>query len=161
MADNITDTKKKLLNDMCRSAGKVELGTLLDERLPPYDMPAVSADGFIKYDTAGTAMETRTYATTADIADVTKAAESAGTALTVARGDHKHDVSTAAATTLTPATTNAEGNATSLARSNHTHACTCGVATTLSSSTTNAEGSAASFARSDQAHTVTGCPTSD
>ena len=54
-------------------------------------------------------------------ADVTKAAASAGAATTVARADHKHDVSTAAAVELTDAT-NAEGVASSLARSDHTHA---------------------------------------
>jgi len=54
-------------------------------------------------------------------ADVTKAAAAAGAATTVARADHKHDVSTAAAVELTDAT-NAEGVASSLARSDHTHA---------------------------------------
>jgi hypothetical protein len=54
-------------------------------------------------------------------ADVTKAAAAAGVATTVARADHKHDVSTAAAVTLTDSS-NAEGSATSLARSDHTHA---------------------------------------
>lgn len=53
--------------------------------------------------------------------DVTKAAASAGAAVTVARSDHKHDVSTAAAVELTDSS-NAEGSATSLARSDHTHA---------------------------------------
>lgn len=54
-------------------------------------------------------------------ADVTKAAAAAGAATTVARADHKHDVSTAAAVELTDST-NAEGSATSLARSDHQHA---------------------------------------
>jgi len=54
-------------------------------------------------------------------ADVTKSAAAAGAATTVARADHKHDVSTAAAIELTDST-NAEGTATSLARSDHTHA---------------------------------------
>jgi len=54
-------------------------------------------------------------------ADVTKAAASAGAATTVARADHKHDVSTASAIELTDST-NSEGTATSLARSDHTHA---------------------------------------
>lgn len=54
-------------------------------------------------------------------ADVTKAAASAGVSTNVARSDHKHDVSTAAAVEITDST-NAEGAATSLARSNHQHA---------------------------------------
>jgi hypothetical protein len=53
-------------------------------------------------------------------ADVTKATAAAGSATTVARADHKHDVSTATAVELTDST-NAEGSATSLARSDHTH----------------------------------------
>lgn len=52
-------------------------------------------------------------------ADVTKAAAAAGVAATVARSDHKHDVTTAAAVELAEA--NAEGSATTLARSDHTH----------------------------------------
>jgi hypothetical protein len=52
-------------------------------------------------------------------ADVTKAAAAVGVSTTVARSDHKHDVSTAAP--LSVALTNAEGSATSLARSDHTH----------------------------------------
>jgi hypothetical protein len=52
-------------------------------------------------------------------AAVTKAAASAGSATTVARADHKHDVTTAVAVELAEA--NAEGVATSLARSDHTH----------------------------------------
>lgn len=52
-------------------------------------------------------------------ADVTKAAAAAGSATTVARADHKHDVTTAAAVELAEA--NAEGTATTLARSDHTH----------------------------------------
>jgi hypothetical protein len=52
-------------------------------------------------------------------ADVTKAAAAVGTSVTLARADHKHDVSTAAAATI--GTANAEGSATSLARSDHGH----------------------------------------
>lgn len=56
----------------------------------------------------------------AALADVTKAAESAGTSLLAARIDHKHDISTAAPGNTGQA--NAEGSATSLARSDHVHA---------------------------------------
>lgn len=52
-------------------------------------------------------------------ADVTKAAAAVGTSLTLARSDHKHDVSTAAPSSI--GTANAEGAATSLARSDHVH----------------------------------------
>jgi len=57
--------------------------------------------------------------TTAAPVNVTKAAAAVGTATDAARSDHKHDVSTAAAVTIS--TTNAEGTATTLARSDHTH----------------------------------------
>lgn len=60
----------------------------------------------------------------AAVADVDKSAESAGTSNLAARIDHKHDISTAAASGLTSASTSAEGAAASLARSNHTHAIT-------------------------------------
>jgi hypothetical protein len=52
-------------------------------------------------------------------ADVTKAAAAVGTSTTLARSDHKHDVSTAAAVTI--GTANGEGAASSLARSDHVH----------------------------------------
>lgn len=57
-------------------------------------------------------------------ADVTKAAAAVGVGTTAARSDHKHDVSTAAASGLTSESTNTEGSASSLARSDHTHAIT-------------------------------------
>lgn len=52
-------------------------------------------------------------------ADITKAAASVGVGVTAARADHKHDISTAAASTI--GTANSEGTATSLARSDHGH----------------------------------------
>jgi hypothetical protein len=52
-------------------------------------------------------------------ADVTKAAAAVGTSTTLARSDHKHDVSTAVAVTI--GTANVEGAASSLARSDHVH----------------------------------------
>jgi hypothetical protein len=61
-----------------------------------------------------------TYASSADLANVTKAAEDAGVLNNAARGDHKHDITTAAATGV--GTANSEGSATSLARSDHVHA---------------------------------------
>ena len=51
--------------------------------------------------------------------DVTKAAAAAGVATTVSRSDHKHNVTTAAASTI--GTSNSEGSATTLARSDHGH----------------------------------------
>lgn len=57
-------------------------------------------------------------------ANVTKAAAAVGVGTTAARADHKHDITTAAASGLTSASTSAEGSATSLARSDHAHAIT-------------------------------------
>ena len=51
--------------------------------------------------------------------NVTKAAAAVGVATDAARADHKHDVTTASATSVGAA--NAEGSASSLARSDHTH----------------------------------------
>lgn len=52
-------------------------------------------------------------------ADVTKAAAAVGVSTTLARSDHKHNISTAAPSSI--GTANAEGSATSLARSDHVH----------------------------------------
>lgn len=51
--------------------------------------------------------------------DVTKATAVIGSSSEAAKADHKHDISTAAPSSV--GTSNAEGNATSLARSNHVH----------------------------------------
>jgi hypothetical protein len=53
--------------------------------------------------------------------NVTKAAASAGTATEASRQDHKHDVTTATAASITPGDSAGEGSATSLARSDHAH----------------------------------------
>lgn len=52
-------------------------------------------------------------------ADVTKATAAVGVSTTVARQDHKHDVSTGTPSSV--GTSNSEGSATSLARSDHVH----------------------------------------
>lgn len=91
--------------------------------------------------------------------NVTKAAAVAGVSTNVARADHKHDATTAApATTLSPATTNAEGAATGLSRSDHGHA----VATALVGAIAAVDGAAAgagvadTFARGDHKHSLPG-----
>jgi hypothetical protein len=55
-------------------------------------------------------------------ADVTKAAASAGVSTDASRADHKHDITTASASALTPGQSSSEGSATSIARSDHGHA---------------------------------------
>lgn len=122
------------------------------------------------------------YGDASAIANVTKAAASAGVANTAARSDHKHNITTAAPGTIAVGDSAAEGSATSLARSDHTHALTApsapanvtkaaasaGVATTVARSdhkhdistaaaaditdSTNAEGVATTLARSDHSH---------
>ncbi len=62
---------------------------------------------------------TNTPLTASAPANVTKAAAQVGAATDAARADHKHDVTTAAPSTI--GTANAEGAATSLARSDHVH----------------------------------------
>lgn len=70
--------------------------------------------------TAGTMIATAQLPFTATPpVNVTKAAAAVGTSTEIARQDHKHDVTTAAAVAV--GTANAEGSATSLARSDHTH----------------------------------------
>ena len=75
--------------------------------------------------------------------NVTRAANAAGTASTFARSDHKHDVTTAAPSTV--GTANAEGTATSIARSDHVHSHGNQAGGSLHSSVSN---SAAGFAPS-------------
>lgn len=53
--------------------------------------------------------------------DVTKATAAVGTSGEAARQDHKHDITTAAASAQVPGDSAAEGSATSLARSDHKH----------------------------------------
>ncbi|NIR40564.1 MAG: hypothetical protein GWN07_32520, partial [Actinobacteria bacterium] len=73
-----------------------------------------------------------------------------GVAASVARSDHTHGNTTAAAGTIQPDDTAAEGVATSFSRSDHKHAIVADTAAAISG--TAAEGSATSFARSDHDH---------
>lgn len=73
--------------------------------------------------------------------NVTSAAASAGAAATFSRSDHKHNISVAAAVTITPASSNGAGSASSLARSDHSHAITWPGATNTSATS----GTAANF----------------
>jgi hypothetical protein len=62
-----------------------------------------------------------TYATTAELADVDAAAESAGTSTTVPRGDHKHAAAVGTPGNSAPGDVASAGTATTLARSDHKH----------------------------------------
>lgn len=92
------------------------------------------------------------YGTTTQLANVTKAAEDAGVSLLVARGDHKHDVTTATASTQAFADAAAEGTATSLARSDHKHGMPSFAAPVALTGSAVSAGSAATAARSDHVH---------
>lgn len=121
--------------------------------------------------------------TSAAPANVTKAAAVVGSATTLARADHKHDVATAAPGTTGVATASGEGSSTSLARADHTHQSntapsnvtkatatigtsgeparadhkhdvTTATAGAAQAGASAAEGSATSLARSDHAHSV-------
>ena len=85
----------------------------------------ITASRAVKGNAGGTALEFATNAysdfaltATAPVA-VTKAAAAVGVATEAARQDHKHDVTTAAPSSI--GTANSEGSATSLARSDHVH----------------------------------------
>lgn len=81
-----------------------------------------------------------------------------GTANSLARSDHTHDIDTAAPiTTLSPATTNAEGTGASLSRNDHTHAvatATSGVLSTVNAGDTAQAGTSDTFTRGDHQHPV-------
>lgn len=81
---------------------------------------------------------------------------SGGSAVTVARSDHRHAIAAATPGSISPNDAAAEGTATTFARSDHRHAITAAAPTTnLSVTSANAEGSATSFARSDHSHALT------
>lgn len=82
--------------------------------------------------------------------NVTKSAAVIGVSTEAARADHKHDIDTATASSLTPDLANAEGAATSLSRSDHIHNIATAVVVTIG--TANAQGSALTFAKSDHVH---------
>lgn len=90
------------------------------------------------------------------IADVTKAAASAGAATTVARADHKHNISTAAPAAGAVLIGNSAdaGVATSLSLSDHIHAVTTAAPADVTRATVS-PGAATSFSRSDHKHDVT------
>lgn len=105
------------------------------------------------------------FATTAEIADVSRAAEAAGTSATVARGDHKHDAPTAIANTSGPGDLPAEGTATTLARSDHKHGRADGYATTGDladvSHAAESAGTQPTVARGDHKHAASAATTAD
>lgn len=82
--------------------------------------------------------------------NVTKATAAVGVATDAARADHKHDVTTATAGSLSAGASASEGSATSLSRSDHTHGVPVDVPSTIG--TTNAIGSATALSRSDHVH---------
>ena len=87
--------------------------------------------------------------------DITKSAALVGNSEALARQNHKHDISTAAASTLTASTTNAEGSATSLARSDHLHTISTGSPGTISIGDSANAGASANLAKADHTHAVT------
>lgn len=84
---------------------------------PMGTLPEPGADGQV-LTSDGAAWASEAIPTAAPIS-VTKAMNAAGTSSSFSRSDHKHDVTTAAASTI--GTANSEGSATSLARSDHVH----------------------------------------
>jgi hypothetical protein len=73
-----------------------------------------------------------------------------GISTEAARADHKHDITTAVATSAAIDDVAAEGSSTSLARADHKHSLTGGTPVTLG--TVNATGSNTTFSRSDHVH---------
>jgi hypothetical protein len=94
------------------------------------------------------------YAGTAQLADVDAAVEAAGTSELVARGDHKHSISTAAPGTIQVGDAANAGSANSVAKSDHTHALTAPSAPANVTKAAAATGSSANVARQDHKHDV-------
>lgn len=96
-------------------------------------------------------------ATAAPAANLTATtANQEGTATSLARSDHSHNIDTAApSSNLTGDTPNQEGTATSLSRADHSHAINTGApSSALSATTTNQEGTDANLARADHSHDI-------
>jgi len=115
---------------------------------------------FLKLDDGSTTnvtriMEVATHLAEVAPANVTKAAAASGAALTSARADHKHDVSTAASGTIAVGDAAAEGAATSLARSDHAHALPAPAAPANVTKAAASAGAATTVARADHKHDVT------
>lgn len=85
---------------------------------------------------------------------VTKSVGIAGTKATAARGDHKHDVSTAVPGAISIADIAVEGAATSLARSDHRHSLAAPTAPVDVTKAVAASGTSASPARADHKHNI-------
>lgn len=81
-------------------------------------------------------------------------ANAEGSADSLARSDHIHNIPAAVVVTLTPDQANAEGTNASFARSNHVHNIPTATPVTVSAGGTNTQGSAATFARSDHVHRI-------
>ena len=97
---------------------------------------------------------TNTPLTASAPANVTKSAAVVGVATDAARADHKHDITTAAASSLTATTTNTEGTATSLARSDHTHSISSAAPSALTVGGSNVTGTSSDFSRADHIHAL-------
>lgn len=78
----------------------------------------------------------------------------AGSATSISRSDHIHNVPTAAASSQTPDQSNAQGSALTFARADHVHNIATAAATGLNAGSTNTQGTATSFARSDHTHAI-------
>lgn len=74
-----------------------------------------------------------------------------GTANSLARSDHSHDVATGTPSAQTPDQSNAEGSSNNLARADHIHNVPTATPTDISDST-NSQGAAATFVKSDHVH---------
>lgn len=80
---------------------------------------------------------------------------STGTANSLSRSDHGHEILTGTAVALLPDQSNSAGVSANLIRADHVHNVpTAAPTTSLSATTANAQGVAATFARSDHGHAI-------
>ena len=87
-------------------------------------------------------------------------ANQTGTANSLARSDHQHDVATGVVSAQIPDQVNAEGSSNNLARADHVHnIATAAPSAIIGANSTNSQGINASFSRSDHGHQLaTGVP---
>lgn len=94
---------------------------LLDDDHPQYQLESEkgSVSGYCGLDSSAKVAATNLHLTTTPPVDVAKSSASYGSATTIARSDHKHDISTDIPVDI--GISNAEGSSTSLARADHVH----------------------------------------
>lgn len=119
----------------------------------PHDTVNFIGPGITATD-AGSAQADVTLTTDTAVTLVPEAGNQEGSADSLARSDHVHNIPSGNPSTLTPEQGNSEGTNSSFARTDHIHNIPTDAASTLTPELGNSEGTNSSFARSDHIHDI-------